>query len=516
MTLNHTPDHPEFKANSPVAIFSLVFTILIGSVIRLVHILPLDFPLNDGGAFYQMIIDLQNNNYALPVFTTYNLKQIPFSYPPLAFYLSGFLSDLIGGPVIEVLRVLPALISILTIPAFYLLSRSFLASERQSILATAGFAFLPTAFDWLIVGGGLTRSFGYLFAILTFWQVNALFTVGTRKNILFAGLFASLTILSHPGTAWFTLYCSAILMAFRFQENKKVFIKSLWVIVGVFTLTAPWWYMIITRHGTAVLTYPFQTESASLASFLTPFTFIFTNEPLVDILAVCGFFGVVICLYNRLYLLPIWLFSIFFFETRLGATYSVIPMALLIGIGIDQGAYPIIFPSFHKGNNKLVKILPKVIGAYLAIYILINAYLGINYQVVNQEEIASMQWIAANTPASSQFLVLSGNPQYGIDPVSEWFPTLSQRTSQTTPQVHEWLPNKEFNHRIKLHAELQETFLECAEPGLDCILTWAEQREVPFSHIYIPVSAPIYIPIESLSKFAVMLDDAGGLILARK
>ena len=516
MTGSQFPNILEKKPISPIAILSLGFSILIGGVIRFVHIFPYNFPLNDGGFFFQMILDLQEVDYALPLTTTYNLKQIPFAYPPLAFYVGGFLSNLFDGSVIGILRFLPATISILTIPAFFLLSRRLLSSDRQVILATAGFAFLPTAFDWLIVGGGLTRSFGYLFGILALWQVCALFQSNENKHIILTILFASLTILSHPGSAWFALYCSVIILAFNFKDILSVLKKSLWVIFSVLILTSPWWFTVVTRHGLAVLTYPFQTETSSLASFLTPFTFLFTNEPLLDILAFSGFIGVIICIYNRLFLFPVWLFSIFIFEARLGTTYSVVPMALLIGVGIDQAVLPIVVPSREQGKNKFHGFVSKFVGGYLIIYVIINAYLGINYQVVSQNEIRSMKWINANTPSSSQFLILSGIPQYGIDPISEWFPALSQRSSLTTPQGHEWLPGEEFNRRVGLHEELQETYLECAEPRLLCVLAWAELREVNFSHVYIPSSVPYQASIDSISEFSILQDGPGGLILARK
>ncbi len=48
-----------------------------------------DFPLNDGGLFATMIQDLVNNRLLLPASTTYNGLDIPFAYPPLAFYVAA-------------------------------------------------------------------------------------------------------------------------------------------------------------------------------------------------------------------------------------------------------------------------------------------------------------------------------------------------------------------------------------------------------------------------------------------
>lgn len=516
MAGNHLPNFQDQTKIEPMSALTLAFILFLGAAVRLVHVINLDFPLNDGGPFYQMILDIKNAGYALPSLTTYNLNQIPFAYPPLAFYAGAFLSDGLDWPVLDIIRILPAIISILTIPAFFLLSRRILNSTRQVLLATMAFSFLPTSFDWLIVGGGLTRSFGYLFAILTLWQVHALYTTERKRPIWLTILFASLTILSHPGTSWFTFYCTAVILAFHRKESKNWLLKSLWVIIGVLILTAPWWLTNISRHGSGVLTDPFQTEVYSLASFLTPFTFLFTNEPMLDILAVCGLLGVLTSLSNRSFFLPAWLLSIFLFEARLGATYSVLPMALLVGVGVDQGIWPLISPSDGKLSDKWARILPIITAFYLSFYVILNAYLGITYQSVTLEEIKTMQWIADNTPETSKFIILSGTSQYGIDHISEWFPALSQRTSLTTPQAHEWLPDREFTRRVDLHAELQELYLTCSDADLDCIQAWAQGAGLPYSHIYIPPPLPNWLTPGSQPAYEILYDSPGGLVLRRK
>jgi len=495
-----------------ISTFFLVLIILLGSFIRMVHVLYQDFPLNDGGFFYQAIIDLQRAKYSLPVFTTYNLNHIPFAYPPLGFYLGAFLSELFNWPVLAVIRLLPAVISLLTVPAFYLLALRILPTKTQVLFATLGFAFLPTSFDWLIVGGGLTRSLGFLFAILTLWQVHALYTTGLKRHLLLSTLFASLTILSHPGTAWFACFSSLVILVFYGWDRKGWFHKSAAVALGVTLLTAPWWAVVASRHGGAVLMAPFQTESLTLAAVLTPFSFLFTNEPLLDILAFCGLVGVLVSLRDRSYFAPAWLVSVFLFESRLGATYAVIPVSLLIGVGIDLGLRPILDPDPETRTGKGIPWVAKAALGFLVVYAIINAYLGIDYQVVTPEQRAAMEWIESNTPADSRFLVLTGTPEYGTDRVSEWFPSLSQRTSLTTPQAHEWLPDREFTRRIALHAALQA----CAVQDLSCIERWAAQEELRFSHIYIPDPSPFFFAPDSTAGYEILYAGPGGWVLQKK
>ena len=76
-------------------IIFVLFATLLGLVVRITVPLQASFPLNDGGLFYAMIQDIQQNGYALPAFTSYNFAYIPLAYPPFAFYLTGLFADLI-------------------------------------------------------------------------------------------------------------------------------------------------------------------------------------------------------------------------------------------------------------------------------------------------------------------------------------------------------------------------------------------------------------------------------------
>jgi len=509
------------KTNNNFEVLGLIFALLMGGFIRLIHVITADFPLNDGGVFYQIILDILGGNYRFPEFITYNLNHIPFAYPPLAFYTGALLSDIFAWPVLDVIRLLPAITSLLTIPAFFLLCRRILPTTHQRIFATFAFTFLPTAFDWLIVGAGLTRSFGYLFAILTLHQVHALYTTRQKRHIFLSILFASLTILSHPGTAWFAAYSSLVIFLFHHRAEKGWLQKSFLVGLGCLFLIAPWLLALHTRHGLAVLAYPFQTEGSWASSILIPFTFLFTNEPLLDFLAIFGLLGVFASLRDRKFFLPVWLLSVFIFESRLGPTYAVLPMALLIGVGLDTVLRQVLTPPNPAEQTRVQKMLPIILVGYLFLYGLIAAYIAPTYGSVSAEQIAALAWTKANTPESSRFLVVTGQPEYGIDYVSEWFPALTNRFSLTTPQAHEWLPNQEFTRRTQYHADLQA----CASREAACIETWATQNKVHFTHIYAPKYdrdnlSPAYKvltgSLKSAPEFELLFEGPGGAIFEQR
>src|SRR5512133_240620 len=89
----------------------LVLALVVGGYVRLVYVLASPFPLNDGGLFYQMTQELIANHFRLPAITDYNHLGIPYAYPPLAFYLTGLLSQLSGWSLLEIYRVLPAVVT---------------------------------------------------------------------------------------------------------------------------------------------------------------------------------------------------------------------------------------------------------------------------------------------------------------------------------------------------------------------------------------------------------------------
>jgi hypothetical protein len=522
----------------PVSFFSLMLATWLGGFVRLANAARADFPLVDGGLFYKFIQDLRSANYALPTQTSYNSANIPFNYPPLSFYMAGLMSELFNWPTLDIIRLLPPIISILTIPAFYLLIRSLLPAKIQSIFALFSFALLPTAFDWLVVGGGLSRSFGFLFSILTLHQVYLLYKRGNKRFIFSSIIFASLTVLSHPVVAWFTVYSSLILFLF-FGFNKNGVLRSAIVATGVLIATSPWWATVILRHGLTPLLSATNAGFRTWYSLLTPFLFIHTNEPFLYLQAAIALFGLFFCLHNRNFFIPAWLAAVFIFEPRLSATYSVIPMTMLVGIGLDRVILPGIAGQVGKPdladagadpsaqlnrksipiNNYFAGRIPKIALGFFLVYALMSAYLSAPADYLHTDQRKAMEWIKGNTPVDIEFLVISGITGAGIDYVSEWFPALTNRTSSGTPQGYEWLPNHEFYRRWQLHGELQT----CAESNVTCLENWADLAGCNYTHVFISKPQtkspgelqPLYNSLKSSSNFTLIYENSSASIFAK-
>ncbi len=231
---------------------TLVTAIGLGALVRLLPVAAGEFPLNDGGLFYRMTEDLIAGGFGMPLMTTYNGGGIPFGYPPLGFYLLGGLHAATGIRILELMRWLPALFSVLTIPAFYLLARRLLQRTDDAALATLVFALIPRSHEWILMGGGIARAPGMLFSILALAQVMRLQDRPTWGRASVLGLLIGLVALSHLEMAWFTAFSLLLLVAFRGRTASVVARVAAALGLGVL-LAGTWWipFLAETRNRPA-------------------------------------------------------------------------------------------------------------------------------------------------------------------------------------------------------------------------------------------------------------------------
>src|SRR5262249_14233198 len=127
-----------------------------------------------------------------------------------------------------------------------------------AIFATFAFALLPRAFKWLIMGGGLTRSLGFFFAMFALQQAYLLYTTHQRRYLIPTVILSALTALSHPETGLYTA-CSIFLFFMFYWRTREGLTNSVIAGIGVIVLTAPWWLSVVSAHGISPLISAFQT-----------------------------------------------------------------------------------------------------------------------------------------------------------------------------------------------------------------------------------------------------------------
>ena len=514
-------------------------------VVRTFLVMSRSFPLNDGALFYLMTQEIGDHGFRLPIATAYNAANIPFAYSPLGFYLAALLHVVGGVDLLGLFRALPLVFSCLCVLAFYLLARDLTPTRSTLIAALVTFAVLPRSFLWLIMGGGLTRSMGFFFAILTLWQLHRVYSRPAWRHVAWATVFAALTVLSHLGTAPFVAF-SAGLMLVSFGRTWRSVRASLVIAAGTIVLTSPWWVSVAATHGFA----PFIAAGATGGTVfgthrgeaLTKLAFfgLGTAEPLFPLIGALAILGSFATLTRRGAFLPLWWLTIILLDTRAGATYASIPVALLAGLAITEVIVPIIarpplwdgvVSAIAQGGWETVVRAPRRRQWAVAVVLFVLIGYGVASSVVRRPSLGAegryltslttddrmaMSWVVRHTDPTSRFVIVVGGAAGGwwADRVGEWFPVLARRVSVATVQGTEWLPAGTFEKREREYDSLQG----CAVWGVTCLEQWARASGRPYTHVYIPktLAFPCCGPLDSALRhdptYRLLFDGPGASI----
>jgi hypothetical protein len=509
----------------------VVLSSLVGACIRFSYVLTADFPLNDGGLFYAMTHDIQDAGYSLPSITSYNGLDIPFAYPPFGFYVAAAIDDLTALNLLDVFRFLPVVVTCLTVPAFYLLARSLLDSRLVAGIAVLAFALVPRAFVWLLMGGGITRSFGLLFALLALQQAVLLFRTGRPRYAVSAGALSGLTVLSHLETGFFLAFSLAFLFvalgAYRQGIEKTALVAA---IAGVMTL--PWLVAVLANNGTGPLLAAqgtggsiFSGHEERIASLTGLLQFISTSEPLFPVIGVLAVLGGLVSVLSRRFLLVGWWALIIVLDLRAYPTFTMVPVAMLAGVGLVEVVLPAAKAAAEShGGTRRPSLTLGLTAAFFAVYISGRLFLASPSQLgeltslssLARDERVAMTWVAESTPASSRFLIIPES-SWETARTSEWFPVLAERTSVATVQGSEWLARGSFDSQV--HAYY--TAYECGYGTAECLQEWLLAGYPEFSHVYFAKSpwqccSTLINSLLSVSDYELVYDGRGATIFARR
>ena len=476
-----------FTADARRAALHVLAATLVGFVVRLSHVLSSDFPLNDGGLFVVMTRDLMNADLRIPLTTTYNDLSIPFVYPPLGFYLAAAATTATRIDLVELFRWLPLAVSTAGVPAFALLARQLLQPTAAGA-ATYAYALVPASFLLPIMGGGLTRSLGLLFALLALAALSRALAGGSWRAAVLAAVPSSLTVLSHPNVAAF-LALSAVLVALVRWRTPAAFARLLLVGVSAAVFAAPWWLTAVTRHGIA----PFAAAATAdrggdqiTAAIGTLLHWNAWNEPLFPLVSALALAGFVISLARRDPLLPLWIVALAFVLPSSYQMLSAIPLALLAGLAVGTAT------EVQLAERAVRTIAIAVVG-YLALAAMV-AFIGVLDGLSVDERIA-MKWVADQTPPGARVLVVTAKLP-GMDSAGEWLPALSLRASVLVPQGTEWLPGVTAE-RMTQH----QRAAACVQSDGDCLERLAADG-VRFDYVYLGPSSRDPTPVPCCASLA--------------
>jgi hypothetical protein len=408
-------------------------------------------------------------------------------------------------------------------------------------VAAVAFALLPRGFEWLVMGGGLTRSLGFVFALAVLSQTRPLLERPTIGRLAVCTVLTAACLLSHLEMALFLAYSYALFLLTYGRRLQSVLVSGV-LALGAVALSAFWWLNVIGAHGLA----PFQAASETSGwsyvseSMKSLLTLSFTDERLFPALAGLGALGLLPCLLRGNVLLPAWLVLIFLGTPRSAATEACVPLAMLIALAIMDLIVPGVarlaqqWPAERRATVQ--RLLPAVghpasarrlavggaLGLLLGYVVLLNtltfAWDRHLLHALDSEERSAMLWIAQHTPPAAQFLLISPSQSWEVDYVFEWFPALAQRRSVLTVQGTEWLPEKQHDFRMLYYNQ----FKMRAATNVADLEHWARWDCVRYSHVY--VSKTAYGPLNwaalqsslvASPEYRVLLNTPASLVLER-
>lgn len=462
--------------------------LLFGLLVRFLPGLMAGFPLNDGGMFLSMIRDLKSTGYALPESTSYNNLQIPFTYPPFAFYIGRLLSDALHIPELEILRWLPPFVNLISMFVVYFLSSELLRSKSLGALASAFYALTPGAFGWFIMGGGITRSLGSLFLLLSVYSVYRLFRENQRQWLLFSILGCGLAVLSHPEAGIHTAAICILLWIF-YGRSKRSFLQALFVALGVLLLTSAWWGTSLAYHGIAPFISALNSGSYGIPLWRAWFDMILAQESYLPILLLLRLVGLGWAIWKKEYFLLAWVFFPYLVEPRSAPSVAFYPLSMLTALAFAQ-AIPYLISRFRKVTDIPSMELHKN-KMYIAILFFCLTSMFVEsglygFRLVNNSlkptDLEAMVWVKENTAQADNFLLLTGVKSPEIDPFIEWFPALAERHSLSTVQGYEWLGAGMFMEYYSALADLQSC------NSAVCVEDWSARMGLNYQYIVIQTS----------------------------
>lgn len=480
-------------AKKNVKYFILLLILTLGTYVRLLGISLHNFPLNDGGMFYSMINDIKINNYSLPIYTSYNhYFNIPFSYPPLSFYLYGLLQDITKIDLIKIIQWLPGLITCIHLPVFYIFSKKYWNDDFLALSSTYIFSMSPSSFEWLRMGGGVSRSLGYLFWICLLISLVDFEKNNSNKRVLISGICFGLAALSHPEIGLvglitiFVLIFSKIKFTLAINKILFIFLSSLLILI-------PWITAIIVNGNILAIINGFLSSGVSLILYLSYISGYALSlslspslPPYLNIVGVLCLLGIIYTFFNKKYYLTIWVTLIVLFVPRAAINYTAVPVSIIsvysIFIFLNQNTELQKNVIYIKNLPKLFIVLTIVIFYYLLIVAISVSYISTAKNVINHDDLMAFYWVRSNTDDNNIFLVVPSlleSDGWANDYVVEWFPAISNRSNITTVQGQEWKGQLFDSWVLYLKAK------RCGKENPDCWLDLIDQLPERVDYLYV-------------------------------
>ena len=478
----------------------MMAAIALAIVVRVVPILAAPAAIGDGGLFLAMTDDIRAADMRLPEVTSYNHFDIPFLYPPLALLGAAAIGEGAGASTMDVLRWMPFMLSLLGVGALAWVAHRLL-SPLGAVAATAAYALMPHAYDWVIAGGGVTRGLGLLFALLACAAVADRRSSSIRLPIL-AGALLGLSAISHPQASIFGVL--ACLITSWSRPTMPWLRNGGAAALAAIAVVLPWLIWAVGTHGLDAL--------AAAGYRLDPLTGLiqmlnlrFSGAPFMDVFAAFGLVGLIVSVLRGRLRLPLLLLATYLTNQGAGDFLAAVPWSLLAGAGVE--ALVSFVASVRPAEAPAARRASVVLSGSVILLMSLVASLGSyadrtsDLHAIDDAQISAMTWLAENSGPETTVLVPT-DEAWLYDQISEWLPALADVHSVGTVQGSEWLGRERFDAQLAMNAAI----VSCAGSTAGCYRDIA-----PSAVLFVPKGqlAGPYSPSDCCPALRATLADAG-------
>jgi hypothetical protein len=428
--------HPGVWRSMPRHVDTLLLAACSAAVvaIRLQLLQNTDFPLNDGALFLVFVEAVAATFPHLPATVDYNGAALPFAYPPLAFWLSAA-GVRAGIPALAIVHVAPILMNVACVLLFAALLLRTGHSRLFTAVAVLVFGTTFRSWEWLVMGGGLSRGAGFVFLLLV---LHALLPPGLwtqhgwhRRRLVLGGLAIGGCLLSHLEWGMLSVFCALVAVAVARPRLRDAFVGA--TVLGVVSaaLVVPWFASVVQVHGIA----PFQAASRTGAwrwSVVPEAArmVLRNSAQLLPLVAV----GMLLAVRHRQWFWLLFAFACTLLVPRSGET----PLVLGIGVLAAGGLFGAVQAAARWRRGGWVAAAAVVLaGAVLAA---VRASAGLrgdeHFRPLPQPAHTAMAWVAEHHPGA-RFAILREAPWY-YNATAEWFPVLARAVSVSAPPTRHW------------------------------------------------------------------------------
>ncbi|HEY5270650.1 MAG TPA: hypothetical protein VII97_09960 [Anaerolineales bacterium] len=432
-----------------------------GAILRIVHLfsIPFNAPFHLGGLFYEFSRQIIQNHFAMPeTIPYYSLGGIPFAYPPLSFYLQAIVMKLFSPPLFVTVNLLPPLIAVFTLPAFYWMIKAQTDDNRLRAAALFAFALMPSAFVNQIEGAGLAEACGTLVLLFYLGWLFRFEKDPRPAPALWAGLFLGLCVLSSPGSAYGGVIIS-VLFFFKLlgqDLKRRSFKSSAWLLLTGLTgllVSAPYWLTIIRHHEFGGFTTAFLTQQDATA-LLNQIRYMVTFKPadmitFVSDEGIYGFLfdwlvfaGLIWAVLNKQAFQVVIFFAVWLIP-REGSWLVAIPAAWLAASGIVHLVWPLLQKAFSaNGANNRPPLAPGLLALILVLLIVAGA-VNTLHDLQNQPELKISAPATETLRQDRQMIPTDAHVLIaGNGALREWAPALLEREVLNCEFGLEWQPDE--------------------------------------------------------------------------